>query len=298
MRKVEIDSHSGFCGGVIRAISTVENLLEKSSGSRICSLGEIVHNEAELKRLQMQGLVTVGVNDIEKKSEGETLVIRAHGEPPETYSKAEANGFKIVDCTCPVVLDIQRKIREAHDKMNSLPEKGVIVIYGKIGHPEVMGLVGQADGDAVVVENLDQLRKISDMGMIHFDRPVEIFSQTTMSPTEYGVICRFLEGKIMDRSNLHVHDTICKQVASRHRELEDFAKSHDVILFVAGKSSSNGKVLCELCRNVNIRTYHIGDETEISHVWFHDDDSVGVCGATSTPKWLLERVALYVENLQ
>jgi 4-hydroxy-3-methylbut-2-enyl diphosphate reductase len=296
MMQVEIDPNSGFCGGVIRAIGKAEEILAR--GGKLYSLGAIVHNEEELSRLQAQGLVTIDREDLREMRDpvqGETLLIRAHGEPPQVYRRAEELGFEVIDCTCPVVLGLQQKIREARQRM--APVEGQIVIFGKIGHPEVLGLVGQVDGGVTVVENLDQLRdRIAD-GTLRTYRDIELFSQTTMSPEGYVQIQQYLSG-VMAGAELKIHETICRQVASRHRELSDFARNHDVIVFVAGRDSSNGKVLCELCRSANSRTWHIGAVSDLRREWFRPDDRVGVCGATSTPKWLLEEVAAAIKNLQ
>ena len=283
--KVIIDPGSGFCGGVIRAISRAEEFL--SGHPRLYSLGEMVHNEAELTRLESKGLVSVGRDALSSLPAGESVLIRAHGEPPSTY-KAAAH-LNIIDCTCPVVLKIQKSIREADER---LAGKGTIVIFGKIGHPEVLGLVGQTDSSSVVVENLGQLRDALDSGRIA--APVEVFSQTTKSPVEYGQICSALQEVYPDTV---VHNTICSQVAERHRALSEFAANHDVIVFVAGRQSSNGRVLFELCRSVNSNSYLVGDVSELRPLWFEGALSVGVCGATSTPKWLLEQVADAIKKL-
>ena len=232
---VEIDKRSGFCGGVIRAISKAEEFLDAHPGKKLYSLGAIVHNEAELARLSAKGLVTISKEDIADIPDptSETLLIRAHGEPPSTYELARKVGINVIDCTCPVVLKLQKDIRKTYSPQRQ------IVIFGKVGHAEVMGLLGQVGGDAVVIENMD----------------------------------------------------MCSQVASRHEELTSFAQSHDIIIFVSGASSSNGKVLCDLCLSRNPRTYHISSQEEIDPSWFHPDDQVGICGATSTPRWLLEEVA-------
>ncbi|MBR5724730.1 MAG: 4-hydroxy-3-methylbut-2-enyl diphosphate reductase [Bacteroidales bacterium] len=294
--QVEIDPCSGFCGGVIRAIGTAEKYLDE--GGKLFSLGAIVHNEEELARLESRGLVTIDTDDLWEMREpvaGETLLIRAHGEPPQVYGRARELGFRVVDCTCPVVLDLQRKIRQAHRRLSATG--GQVVIFGKIGHPEVLGLVGQVDGQAVVVENVEQLQDRLADGTLRTDSDIELFSQTTMSPDGYAKIWDRLSSA-MDGAALTVHETICRQVASRHRQLAEFARSHDVVVFVSGKDSSNGKVLCELCRSANIRTWHIGAASDLRAEWFGPDDSVGVCGATSTPKWLLEEVAGAIKNLQ
>lgn len=288
---VEIDKRSGFCGGVIRAISRAEKFLESAPGRKLYSLGAIVHNEAELSRLGSKGLVTIGKEDISNIPDpsSETLLIRAHGEPPETYELADQVGINVIDCTCPVVLRLQQSIREAYDQNKN------IIIFGKIGHAEVLGLLGQVGGDAVVIEDMNMLLSALEDGSIRVDVPLEIFSQTTKSPTEYSEICSVLSEKA--QAGLTVHNTICSQVASRHEELSSFASSHDVILFVSGASSSNGKVLCDLCHSKNPRTYHISGPEEIDPVWFEAEDRVGICGATSTPRWLLEKVASAVTSI-
>jgi 4-hydroxy-3-methylbut-2-enyl diphosphate reductase len=298
MLTVDIDSNSGFCAGVIRAISKAEEFLGGAEGGRrLYSLGAIVHNDAELGRLMDQGLVTIDKEDLEEmvNAEGEVLLIRAHGEPPQTYVKAEGLGFRIIDCTCPVVLKLQQRIREAYLKMTD-EGKGQIIIFGKIGHAEVLGLIGQTDSKAVVVEDTMMLDDLIGKGSIRLDVPTEVFSQTTKSPAEYTRLCSRLEEE-MGEGLLKVHDTICSQVATRHDKLSRFALEHDMIIFVSGKASSNGKVLCDLCKSMNIRTYHIDSTEEIKREWFRADDRVGVCGATSTPKWLLEDVANHILTL-
>lgn len=293
---VEIDTNSGFCGGVIRAIGCAEKYLDAAEGRHLFSLGAIVHNEEELARLGRKGLVAIDAQDLSEmpRATGETLLIRAHGEPPQTYEITKALGFNVIDCTCPVVLRLQASIREAYARLK--PQGGRIVLFGKIGHAEVLGLVGQVGGDALVVEDRTMLESAMADGTLRSDVPTEVFSQTTKSPDDYAVICSMLKD-FMAAGLLTVHDTICSQVASRHEKLSQFALSHDVVLFVSGKSSSNGKVLCDLCKSLNIRTYHIGSQQDIKPEWFGSNDKVGVCGATSTPKWLLEQVAGYVAGL-
>ena len=311
---VDIDKNSGFCAGVIRAISRAEEFLKDNNGAsedekRLFSLGAIVHNDAELSRLVNQGLVTIDKEDLEDMldAEGEVLLIRAHGEPPKTYDKAHALGFEIIDCTCPVVLKLQQRIREAYEKQKA-GGLGQIILFGKIGHAEVLGLLGQTEDTAVVVENVAMLDKAVEEGVIKLGIPTEVFSQTTKSPAEYRSLCAKLEEdmahynelsveRFKGRGLLSVHDTICSQVATRHEKLSKFALEHDIIIFVSGKASSNGKVLCELCKSLNIRTYHIDSTAEIKRDWFRADDKVGVCGATSTPKWLLEEVAEHILDL-
>ena len=314
MLTVDIDSNSGFCAGVIRAIGKAEEYLQagkeaSEEGKRLYSLGAIVHNDAELGRLVKQGLVTIDKEDLEEMvaAPGEVLLIRAHGEPPQTYQKAESLGFSIIDCTCPVVLKLQKRIKEAY-QAHLEAGKGQIIIFGKIGHAEVLGLIGQTDGTAIVVENNMMLEEFVKDGTIKLDVPTEVFSQTTKSPAEYSRLCARLEEmmasynelsieKFKGRGLLNVHDTICSQVATRHERLSKFALEHDVIIFVSGKASSNGKVLCELCKSLNIRTYHIDSPAEIKREWFRADDRIGVCGATSTPKWLLEETAEHILEL-
>lgn len=314
MLTVDIDSNSGFCAGVIRAIGKAEEYLQtgkdaSEEGKRLYSLGAIVHNDAELGRLVKQGLVTIDKEDLEEMvaAPGEVLLIRAHGEPPQTYEKAESLGFSIIDCTCPVVLKLQKRIKEAY-RAHQEAGKGQIIIFGKIGHAEVLGLIGQTDGTAIVVENTIMLEDLIEDGTIRLDVPTEVFSQTTKSPAEYSRLCARLEEgmaqynelsveRFKGRGLLNVHDTICSQVATRHERLSKFALEHDVIIFVSGKASSNGKVLCDLCKSLNIRTYHIDGPAEIKREWFRADDKVGVCGATSTPKWLLEETAEHILDL-
>ena len=299
MLTVDIDSNSGFCAGVIRAIGKAEEFLANNAGigKNLYSLGAIVHNDAELSRLVAKGLVTIDKEDLEEmvNADGESLLIRAHGEPPQTYVQAESLGFRIIDCTCPVVLKLQQRIKEAYVRQQEKGE-GQIIIFGKIGHAEVLGLIGQTDGNAIVVENIPMLDELIKEGAVRLDIPTEVFSQTTKSPAEYTLLCNRLKDACCE-GVVNVHETICSQVATRHDRLSKFALEHDVILFVSGKASSNGKVLCDLCKSLNIRTYHIDSDTEIKREWFRADDKVGVCGATSTPKWLLEEVAQHVLDL-
>lgn len=297
MLTVDIDSNSGFCAGVIRAIGKAEEFLKENKDRKLYSLGAIVHNDAELTRLVDKGLVTIDRDDLEEMvdASGESLLIRAHGEPPATYRLAEGLGFRIIDCTCPVVLKLQQDIRAAYQAQTA-SGRGQIIIFGKPGHAEVLGLLGQTDDSATVVENIQMLEDAFKDGVLKTDIPTEVFSQTTKSPAEYAGLCARLE-ELMDNGLLNTHDTICSQVAKRHERLSKFALEHDIIIFVSGKASSNGKVLCNLCKSLNIRTYHIDNVSEIKREWFRADDKVGVCGATSTPKWLLEEAARHVLDL-
>lgn len=315
---VEIDSNSGFCAGVIRAISKAEDYLDRPmpdasdpSDRKIFSLGAIVHNDSELQRLERKGLITIDRDDLAdmRNVDREVLMIRAHGEPPETYARAKELGFDIIDCTCPVVLQLQKSIKEAHARLKADGKKGQILIFGKIGHAEVLGLVGQVGGDAVVIEDMKMLLDCIENGTINLFNPIEVFSQTTKSPAEYASICSRLEEMMAQANELSIerfkgrqilttHNTICSQVASRHEKLSRFALSHDIIIFVSGKASSNGRILCELCKSLNIRTYMIDSPEELRKEWFREDDKVGVCGATSTPKWLLEEIADHIKRYE
>ena len=278
---IEIDEGSGFCYGVIRAIEKAESRLKETAS--LYSLGAIVHNNSELERLNSIGLQVVGLEQMKELS-NTTVLIRAHGEPPTTYTLAAERNISLRDCTCPVVLKLQERIRNSYSK-----ENGQIVIFGKIGHAEVNGLVGQVGGDAVVVDSVASLEKVD------FTKPIQIFSQTTKDPKEYDEICDAIKERILaaggSLDNFKVHDTICRQVAQRHKNLVSFARKHSVIVFISGKESSNGKVLYDLCKSVNPRSYHIQTVDQIDPQWFIEGDSVGICGATSTPKWQLEGVA-------
>ena len=290
--RVEIDPDAGFCGGVIRAIGTAERFLGDNPDKTLYSLGAIVHNEQELSRLGALGLRQVAGVDDSALTPGSTLLVRAHGEPPSTYEAAAERRLSVIDCTCPVVLKLQKDIRKASARMTSAG--GQTVIFGKVGHAEVLGLLGNASGEAVVVESEQMLKDFLREGRIREDGPLEVFSQTTKDPDEYGRICRILCSKC---KGVSVHHTICKQVASRHSRLEKFALQHDVIVFVSGKESSNGKVLSAFCGKCNPRTHVVLDPSEIDPSWFSQGDKVGVSGATSTPKWLLEQVSLHLQNL-
>jgi len=283
---IEIDGESGFCYGVIRAVQKAEMKLKESP--TLYSLGSIVHNNSELERLNKIGLEVIDLEQMKQLSDT-TVLIRAHGEPPRTYGIARENNISLIDCTCPVVLKLQARIRETYANHN-----GQIVIFGKIGHAEVNGLVGQANGDAIVVDGVQSLEKID------FTKPVCIFSQTTKDPKEYEEICEAIRERIIacggPADEFQIHNTICRQVAQRHTNLVAFARSHSVIVFISGKESSNGKVLYDLCKSVNPRSYHIQTRDQMDAKWFKDGDSVGICGATSTPKWQLEGVADFIRE--
>lgn len=278
--RVEIDGESGFCFGVVKAISTAEESL--AEGRKVYSLGDIVHNRVEVQRLENKGLKPLKHQDLDELKSA-TVLIRAHGEPPKTYKKAKANKIEIIDATCPVVARLQRIVKEAHKKMKKVD--GQLVILGKKGHSEVIGLTGQVDEDVVIVE------KLEDIEVLDFSKPIYLLSQTTQSLSLFGEIANEIKQRASNPENVTLHDTICRQVANREPHLKDFAKDYDLILFVCGQKSSNGAVLYEVCKRENPRSYKIEDENELKPEWFENVESVGICGATSTPKWLMNQVA-------
>lgn len=275
--EIEIDKGSGFCFGVTTAISKAEE--ELSTAENLYCLGDIVHNGKECERLRKMGLITVGHNALNQLSDVKML-LRAHGEPPSTYKLANLRNIHLIDATCPVVLNLQKKIKRDYDADMSHTQQ--IVIYGKNGHAEVVGLVGQTNGNAIVIECLD------DAKLLDFSRSIRLYSQTTMSLEGFNEIVNYIKEHISPSASFFYYDTICRQVANRISNIRDFAEKHDVVLFVCGKKSSNGKVLYNECRSVNIRTYIIDDPEEIDYGWLEGVSTIGVCGATSTPKWLME----------
>ena len=284
--RVIIDDNSGFCFGVVRAIGEAEEALRHHG--KVYSLGDIVHNRVEVHRLEELGLRTVTHDDMSALT-GRTLLIRAHGEPPTTYRRAEELGIAIIDATCPVVARLQRKVREAYELMRK--EGGTVVLLGKRGHAEVVGLTGQVGDDVVVVEREE------DLDNIDFSRPIYFLSQTTQSIATFESLGREVMRRAKDSEKVTIDDTICRRVAGREALLEAFAKSVDVIIFVSGRKSSNGKVLYDVCRSHNSRSYNIEEASELDIRWFEGAESVGICGATSTPRWLMEDVARGVEAL-
>ena len=284
--RVVIDDNSGFCFGVVRAINEAESALQ-SRGAVYC-LGDIVHNRVEVQRLQNLGLRTISHEDISSLSE-HTMLIRAHGEPPATYRLAQESGVEIIDATCPVVARLQRRVREAYAKMQGVG--GRVVLLGKRGHAEVVGLIGQVGDDVVVVENEEELQGLN------YTRPIYFLSQTTQSIDLFNRMAQCIMGNMAEGVECTVDDTICRRVAGREANLAEFSQSVDVVLFVCGKKSSNGRVLSEVCRKANARCYNIEEASEIEAHWFEGVESVGICGATSTPRWLMEEVASYVDNL-
>ena len=284
--KVTIDDKSGFCAGVVRAISEAERALQ--SGGTVYCLGDIVHNRVEVQRLESLGLQTIAHKDLESLS-GCRVLIRAHGEPPSTYTLAAERGVEVIDATCPVVAALQQRVKRAYEKMQGC--NGTVVILGKRGHAEVVGLTGQVAENAVVVEG------VQDLEQVDFSRPIYFLSQTTQSVALFESLCNEMKSRLADQSMLTVDDTICRRVSSRESHLRNFARSSDVIIFVCGRKSSNGKVLFEICREENPRSYNIEEASEIDPQWFEGATSVGVCGATSTPSWLMNNVAKEIEKL-
>ena len=287
--KVVIDSHSGFCAGVVRAISEAERALSEHGG--VCCLGDIVHNRVEVQRLEALGLKTISHSDIEHLDANSRMLIRAHGEPPTTYTLAAECGVEVIDATCPVVAALQRKVKRAHEAMAEVG--GTVVILGKRGHAEVVGLTGQVDEEAIVIENEE------DLAQIDFAHPIYFLSQTTQSVDKFNRLAAIMRQRVVDEAMFTADDTICRRVSSREEKLREFASQHDVVIFVCGRKSSNGKVLYNVCREENERTYNIEEASELQTEWFDEAESVGICGATSTPKWLMEDVAeaiLQIDN--
>lgn len=289
--KVTVDRNSGFCWGVVRTIDIAEEQMEDQG--ELYSLGPVIHNPVEIERLRTRGLVPITHDDL-PRLKGKRVLIRAHGEPPETYERARALGVTLVDATCPVVAKVQERIRKFYDAGYQ------IVIFGKKDHAEVVGLVGQTHGEAVVIKSVD------DIGTVDLTKKTVLFSQTTMDKPTFYEIARVLREKIADviigtfeesAIDFHAKDTICGQVAGREKKLREFAAANDVMVFVAGRNSSNGKVLYDICCEANSRSYFIEQEQELQPGWFEGAATVGVSGATSTPQWLMERVRNAIEQI-
>lgn len=283
--RVEIDEQSGFCFGVVRAINEAEEALRNGS---IASLGDIVHNRIEVQRLESLGLHTISHQDIPALA-GKRMLIRAHGEPPKTYDLAKEYSIEIIDATCPVVAALQRKVKAAYSKMCNVG--GTVVILGKRGHAEVVGLIGQVEEMAVVIEDE------SDLEQVDFSHPIYFLSQTTQSVDKFNRLADIMRARLEDQSLLTVDDTICRRVSSREANLRQFAMQHDVIIFVCGRKSSNGKVLYNICHQANGCSYNIEEASELQKEWFDGVESVGICGATSTPKWLMEDIAAIIASM-
>ncbi len=284
--QVNIDTGSGFCFGVVYAIQMAEEELDRS-GTLYC-LGDIVHNNMEVERLKAKGLKIIDHETLNKLHDCKVL-IRAHGEPPSTYKTAIQNNIELVDASCPVVLKLQNRVKNSH--LDTIEDEGQIVIYGEEGHAEVNGLVGQTKGTAIIVKLKEDLDKVD------FTRPIHLFSQTTKSTAGFAAMKAMIEDRIVQGGNpenlefFTSNDTLCRQVSNREPRLRIFAQEHDVIVFVSGKKSSNGKALHSVCLSENPRSYFISDSGELDMNWFQPNDKVGICGATSTPMWLMEAVA-------
>ena len=283
MYQVEIDTGSGFCFGVTTAIRKAEEELAK--GSTLYCLGDIVHNGMECERLRQMGLITINHDDLKQLHDAKVL-LRAHGEPPETYDLARKNNIEIIDATCPVVLQLQRRIKKQYDSRNEDQETNgekQIVIFGKPGHAEVLGLVGQTENNAIVIASFEDVKKLD------FSRDIYLYSQTTKSLDEFQRIIEYIKQNISPDADFKSFDTICRQVANRMPSIAAFAARHDLILFVCGRKSSNGRVLFNECQRVNANSHLIEGPNEIDPQWLNDElKTVGICGATSTPKWLME----------
>ena len=289
--KIEIDSNSGFCFGVVNAIQLAE--MELDQNKILYCFGDIVHNSAEVKRLKKRGLVTIDHEKF-KTLKNCKVLLRAHGEPPETYEIAIKNNIQLIDASCPVVLKLQNNIKLGFDAI--LKKGGQVVIYGKEGHAEVNGLVGQTNEQAIVIGKIDDLDKID------FSKPINLFSQTTKSIEGFDEIQKEIKIRMIaaqDTENIEfiVNDTICRQVSHRQPQLREFVKKHDVVIFVSGQKSSNGKMLYQVCKGENPYTYFVSDIDELKSDWFKNSNSIGVCGATSTPRWLMEKIVKNIESL-
>lgn len=280
---IEIDNGSGFCFGVTTAIKKAEEELAK--GGTLYCLGDIVHNGMEVERLTEKGLITIDHEQL-KNLHHVKVLLRAHGEPPETYETARQNDIEIIDATCPVVLQLQKRIKRTYTSVENTDEQ--IVIFGKNGHAEVLGLVGQTHSHAIVIEKFDDVKKLD------FNRDIYLYSQTTKSLDEFHRIIDYIQAHISPTATFKSFDTICRQVANRMPNIAAFAQKHDLVLFVAGKKSSNGKVLFQKCHSVNPNSYQIESAEEINMDWLKGVNTIGICGATSTPKWLMEECRDYI----
>ena len=276
MVQIEIDNGSGFCFGVTTAIKKAEE--ELAAGKTLYCLGDIVHNGMECERLKQLGLVTINHEEM-KQLHGVKVLLRAHGEPPSTYEMARENDIEIIDATCPVVLQLQRRIKKQYD---TCPD-AQIVILGKPGHAEVLGLVGQTESKAIVIANVEEVKQLD------FTRDIYLYSQTTKSLDEFHRIIEYIQEHISPEATFKSFDTICRQVANRMPNISAFATRHDLVLFVCGRKSSNGKVLFNECKSVNPNSHLIEGPEEIQKEWLEGVKTIGICGATSTPKWLMEQ---------
>lgn len=281
---IEIDNGSGFCFGVTTAIEKAEETLK--ADKKLYCLGDIVHNGMECERLKQLGLTTIEHDEFSKLHNA-TVLLRAHGEPPATYEKAQDNNITIIDATCPVVLALQKRIKKRYEEIKGTG-KASIVIFGKNGHAEVLGLVGQTEGTAIVIEHVEEVEKLD------FNHDIYLYSQTTKSLDEFHRIIEYCQEHIAEGATFQSFDTICRQVANRMPNICQFATKHDLILFVCGKKSSNGKVLYNACLENNANTHLIEGPEEIKPEWLDGVNSIGICGATSTPKWLMEQCRMKI----
>lgn len=284
MTKIEIDESSGFCFGVVTAIKKAEEELAK--GGTLYCLGDIVHNSREVERLKKMGLITINHEEFSQLQHAKVL-LRAHGEPPETYATAKKNDIEIIDATCPVVLRLQKKIKQEYILEDEKDKQ--IVIYGKNGHAEVLGLVGQTTGEAIIIEKLEEAQKLN------FNKSIRLYSQTTKSLDEFQKIVTYIKEHISSQATFQYYDTICRQVANRIPHIRQFASSHDLVFFVSGKKSSNGKILFNECKKVNSNSHLIENAGEIDNALLTGTKSIGICGATSTPKWLMEEISKAIQ---
>lgn len=285
MTKIEIDESSGFCFGVVTAIKKAEEELAK--GGTLYCLGDIVHNSREVERLKKMGLITINHEEFSQLQHAKVL-LRAHGEPPETYATAKKNDIEIIDATCPVVLRLQKKIKQEYILEDEKDKQ--IVIYGKNGHAEVLGLVGQTTGEAIIIEKLEEAQKLN------FNKSIRLYSQTTKSLDEFQKIVTYIKEHISSQATFQYYDTICRQVANRIPHIRQFASSHDLVFFVSGKKSSNGKILFNECKKVNSNSHLIENAGEIDNALLTGTKSIGICGATSTPKWLMEEISKAIQT--
>lgn len=289
MPQVEIDNNSGFCFGVTTAIKKAEEELAK--GGILYCLGDIVHNSQEMERLKNMGLVTID-HEAFAHLRNTKVLLRAHGEPPSTYETARRNHIQIIDATCPVVLNLQKRIRQEYDSAKDTTHgKKQIVIYGKKGHAEVLGLVGQTEGNAIIVQSEQEAERLD------YNKDIYLYSQTTKSLEGFNAITQHIQANMRGEATLRPHDTICRQVANRMPEISRFAQCHDLVYFVSDKKSSNGKMLHDECLKVNPNTHFIENENEVNETDLKKAKSIGICGATSTPKWLMEKVRTHIEML-
>ncbi len=287
--KITIDKNSGFCFGVVRAIESAEENLQKNK--QLYCLGDIVHNNEEVNRLHNMGLKIVTHQEFAQLHDVKVL-IRAHGEPPETYRIAKKNNIELIDATCVVVLKLQQDIKKNYEDINC--RDGQILIFGKAGHAEVIGLLGQTNGKGIVISS------VSDIGAIDYSKPAKLYSQTTQSVEEYQTIIAAIQEKYNEKDNGHLfqsYDTICRRVANRAKQIQSFAKQYDKIIFVSGEKSSNGLYLFDVCKKANQQSYFIYRSKQLQEIPFKEEDNIGICGATSTPMWLMEAIAEKIKKI-